>query len=487
MAAMTHPTAPPCVLRFDKLRSWGAVRRSAGHTWRTDPVPHADPNRHHLNEDWRPVSDPEALAAAIRDRLALVTKPPAPDAVLCLEFLITARREAFAEHGGETNAAGYFRDALAFLERRHGAANVVAVNVQRDEHAPHLVAYVVPLVERPGRTVRRSVFAAGRDEEGRQRRELREFPALPEVALSAWSFYGEPEQLAALQSAFAEEVGERHGLARGLELSAATHTTNAAHHAAIARAMAEHIELAPEALARPWRLTGRERPEEAARRLSELIRDHYAPTVASAATAAHDRRRAREMVETARRHRARYRAERDAHAETRAQLERLAAGLNPEQRQALERQAAGYRQANRRAVLEQHRREEAEKRQAAARQALEERRQREAKEAARREERQGDDRLAAQLRGMTPEKFARLPAALRLRAWRLMRERDALEPEFERLDAAGLVDLLGNLTPEGRALLAPEPEAKRPPEPPRDPHRVGFMFERRPGKGGPGL
>ena len=69
-----------------------------------------------------------------------------------------------AEHGGETDATAYFRDALAFLEDRHGAANVVAVNVQNDESAPHLVVYVIPLVERPARIVRKSVFSGGRDE-----------------------------------------------------------------------------------------------------------------------------------------------------------------------------------------------------------------------------------------------------------------------------------------------------------------------------------
>ncbi|MGL6213693.1 plasmid recombination protein [Billgrantia desiderata] len=396
---------------------------------------------------------PEVLATAIRERLSLVTKRTARDAVLCLEYLVTARREAFTEYGGATNAVAYFRDSLSFLERRHGAANVVAVNIQRDERAPHLVAYVVPLVERPARTVRRSVFVPGRDEEGRQRREVREFPAPPEVALSAWHFYGEPEQLAALQTAFAEEVGERHGLARGLEFSAATHTTNTAHHAAIARAMADHIELPPEALARPWRLTGRESPEEAARRVSVMIRDHYASTVASAATATHDRRRAREMVETARRHRARYRAERDAHTVTRAQLERLTGGLDPEQRQALERQSAGYRQANRRALLEQHRREETEKRQGAERQALEHR-QHEAKVAARQAESAREDLEAARLRGITPVVFAMLPDTRRLLCWQLLRERDDLTADFERVMASGLVDTFGHLTTEGRALLA---------------------------------
>lgn len=93
-----------------------------------------------------------------------MTAATAKSPVLCLEYLITARAEAFKEHSGETDALAYFRDALAFLEARHGSDKIVAVNVQNDESAPHLVAYVAPLVERPARTVRKSVFSGGRDD-----------------------------------------------------------------------------------------------------------------------------------------------------------------------------------------------------------------------------------------------------------------------------------------------------------------------------------
>lgn len=451
---MTDTTTPPAFIRFEKLRNWNAIHRSGGHNWRTDPVPHADPERTHLNEDWRPVSDPETLAAAIRERLARVTKPPARDAVLCLEFLVTARREAFEEYGGETNAAGYFRDALAFLERRHGAENVVAVNWQRDEHAPHLVAYVVPLVERPARTVRRSVFAPGRDAEGRQRREVREFRAAPEVALSASHYYPTPEHTTALQDEFAEEVAARHGLARGLEMSAARHTSNAAYQAAMAKAMAGHIGLTAEELERRGPIWNRESTEDAARRLSDLIRGHYAPTVASAATAEHDRRRARDMVETARRHRARYRREQEAHTETRAELARLTEGLAPEQRQHLERQAAQFRSDNARAAREALARKEAEE--AAQRRKAEEQQRQAAERAHQREE-----RLADRLRRARPESFARAPEALRVECWRLMLRRDDLEPASERMIESGLFGPAGHLSAKGRALVEQQAEPCR--------------------------
>ena len=90
---------PPAILRMTKLKTWSAVATSGGHTWRTLPVPHADPERAHLNEDWRAVTGPGALRAAIEQRLALITAATAKSPVLCVEYLITARTEAFKEIG----------------------------------------------------------------------------------------------------------------------------------------------------------------------------------------------------------------------------------------------------------------------------------------------------------------------------------------------------------------------------------------------------
>lgn len=487
-------TAPPTILRTDKLKNNRAIERSARHTWRLDDVKHVDPERSHLNEDWRPVATPDALLDALMARLETVTAAPARDAVLMIEYLITARRAAFVAHGGETDADAYFRDALDFLERRHGVENVLAVNIQHDEVAPHLVAYVVPLVERPARTVRKSVFAPGRDEDGRQHRELRTFEVPAEIALSADHYNGGPDKLSALQTAFAEEVGERHGLARGLEMSAATHTTNRDHHAALAREMTGHVDLTPDELERQGRLWNRESPEEQARRLSEMIREHYAPTVARAATAEHDRRRAREMVETARRHRARYRDERASHAETLTELAALVAGLTPEQRRTLTHQATQYRQDNRRAEREVQERQAAEKRD--QRQAIEarradaQRRQREEEESKRAKARVRDDELASRLRGITPETFARLKVSQRLRGWRLLRERDELSAEFERVADSGLVEPSGHLSATGRALA--EGAVDHPKAAPGARYRntdndraAGDLFEQRPKPGGP--
>lgn len=427
---------PPAILRMTKLKTWSAVATSGGHTWRTLPVPHADPERTHLNEDWRAVTSPGALRAAIEQRLALVTAATAKNPVLCVEYLITARAEAFKEHDGDTDATAYFRDALAFLEARHGAANIVAVNVQNDESAPHLVVYAIPLVERPARTVRKSVFSGGRDEHGKLKRLTKEIRRPAEVVLSADHYNGTPAKLAALQTAFAEKVAAKHGLARGLELSAASHTTNKQHHEALARALAGHIGLTPEALARQGRLWSKETPEEQAARLSELIRDHYAPTVACAATAGHDRRRAAEMEETARRHNERYKA---AAKELAAFTERLSEA----QQEELKQTASQLRREN-----EERKQREAEQ----ARQQREEAERERKREAMRERERleQRERALVERLKVATPLAFAGADVATRRKCWQLMLGRDDLFEALQRMDTSGFFDNAGYLSDAGR-------------------------------------
>lgn len=124
------------------------------------------------------------------------------DAVLCIEYLITASPEAFTRHGGKMpDTSGYFDQAMTWLSARHGAANIVCAELHLDERSPHLVAYITPLTQ-----------------DGR---------------LSARDFLGGPATLRRMQTDFHQRCGKPFGLARGIEGSKATHQAVRAYYQAL--------------------------------------------------------------------------------------------------------------------------------------------------------------------------------------------------------------------------------------------------------------
>jgi hypothetical protein len=185
-----------CILRAEKLTSLGSIAGSAKHTFREILTPNADPDRTHLNWTGGAKSSAE-VRAAIKARLPVARRK---DAVLCIEYLITASPEWCKATPWKTQRK-YFNDAIAWLRARHGAANVVCLNLQLDETSPHLVAYVVPL------TV-----------DGR---------------LSAKDFLGGRKVLSDMQTQFADQVGKPVGLQRGIQGSKAKHTTSRQYAAAL--------------------------------------------------------------------------------------------------------------------------------------------------------------------------------------------------------------------------------------------------------------
>lgn len=304
------------ILRTAKLKSMGSIGGSLAHTYRTRETPNADAQRDHLNEHHGP-GDPEAIREAIRARLPEKRRK---DAVLCLEYFVGASPEFFQ---GEQDGTGYFAAAVDWLKRRHGAENVVAWSVHRDETSPHLVAYVVPL-----------------DEAGK---------------LNAKRFTGGKAVLSRMQTEFAETCARQFGLQRGIEGSKATHTTIREYYGALNAPDFKHGRLPPEAVT-PRVLEKRlftstvESPEQVAQRVTAAVKAHYEPAVKQAATAALERRRAQEMARTAK-------DKDDALKAAQAQLKTaqrevgrlrmlFVDGLTSEQQQALADQAAEQRREN---------------------------------------------------------------------------------------------------------------------------------------------
>lgn len=186
------------ILRTAKLKEIGHIAGSLAHTFRTRETPNADQARAHLNENYGPET-PEAILNAIKDRLPEKVRK---NGVRCIEYFIGASPEHFQ---GSQTGAGYFEDAKRWLIERHGAENVISTHVHRDETTPHMVAYVVPIT--------------------------------PDGKLSARHFLGGPEAMRELQTDFAERVGKRHGLERGIEGSKAKHQSISEYYARVNQTM----------------------------------------------------------------------------------------------------------------------------------------------------------------------------------------------------------------------------------------------------------
>lgn len=188
------------IIRAKKLKSMGAVSRSTMHTFRMQPTPNADPALTSRNRTVGAKGPDQVLAALVR---TLPTKRR-KDAVLAIEYLVTASPEAFKRHGGwlDDLGDGYFSDALQWLKTRHGAENVISATIHLDESTPHMVVYVVPMTA--------------------------------DKRLSCRDFLGGPQKLRAMQTSFHAEVGALRGMERGVEGSKAKHEEVSAFYATMA-------------------------------------------------------------------------------------------------------------------------------------------------------------------------------------------------------------------------------------------------------------
>ncbi|WP_182407607.1 MobV family relaxase [Psychrobacter sp. GP33] len=129
------------ILRTAKLKTMGNIGSSLAHNYRTIETPNADPNLTPKNE--HTVATPEAVKKAIQNRLPEKRRA---DAVLCIEYLITASPEW--DGWGTDKETEFFKRASLWLSVKHGEENIAGISIHRDISTPQLVAYVVPIDQR---------------------------------------------------------------------------------------------------------------------------------------------------------------------------------------------------------------------------------------------------------------------------------------------------------------------------------------------------
>lgn len=174
------------ILRIKKLKSAIAIRNSLKHAFREQETPNADLTRLEENTHIGAESSQQAIE---KFNAGLPTKIR-KNAVLALEYLITASPEDMANKTRDEQDK-YFADALGYLHKKYNAENVFYAGVHRDETTPHMYAYVLPKLE---------------------------------DKLNARHFIGgHKDRMSELQTEFHEEVGNNHGLERGVKGSQARH------------------------------------------------------------------------------------------------------------------------------------------------------------------------------------------------------------------------------------------------------------------------
>ena len=261
------------IMRAKKLANMGSVAASMQHCYRERETHNADQERTPDNQHLVAQSTDEAMGKL----RALLPEKRRKDAVLAVEYVMTASPEWFAQATPEQEKA-FFQRSLQWLADKYGADRIVTASIHRDEATPHLSAFVVPLTQ--------------------------------DKRLSAKEFIGSRDKMRTDQSTYAACVADL-GLERGIEGSKATHQTIQQHYAAVQRGVTPKATLSPKSLEprvlekAGWadRLRGKgdlvEDPEMIADRLTKAVNAGFAGTIATASTALQERRRAKELQDTA--------------------------------------------------------------------------------------------------------------------------------------------------------------------------------------------
>lgn len=237
------------------------------HAFRAQDTPNADHERTPENTHIGANSVAEGMAAfrgALPEKLR-------KNGVLAIEYLMTASPEAM-NCRTRTEQDAYFSDALDWLRERHGAENVIYAGIHRDEQTPHMYAYVVPKDPDTGR-------------------------------LNARRWFGGAKALSEMQTEFAERVGLPHGLERGIQGSKARHTTIKKFYSALEGELKKQNKLIPShlkplVLKKGFLSNEIETPEVHAKRLTDMIQEHYAPALLEASSARLERTRADGLAKT---------------------------------------------------------------------------------------------------------------------------------------------------------------------------------------------
>lgn len=172
-----------CIMRIEKRKDMGSVRRCAAHHLRTVETPNADPNGRIRILAGSPESDDVTAIIGASTKPLMKRK----DAIRCLDVFCGASPEFFAQGGSVREFEAL---TMEWARETFGADNIVLAVTHEDESTPHVQLLVTPIT--------------------------------PKGNLSASHWIDGPKKLRAMQDSFADTM-KPLGLVRGIEGSKAKH------------------------------------------------------------------------------------------------------------------------------------------------------------------------------------------------------------------------------------------------------------------------
>jgi hypothetical protein len=139
------------IIRAQKIKSFqqaGAchshnVRQELDKDGETIFRENVDYNKSGDNTHWQAIG--ENAVDGVKTRLAELDITPRSNAVLAIEYVVSASPEFFDENKNNYQTAAYFSEALKFIIQKHGYDNVVSSTIHMDEQTPHAHILVVPI------------------------------------------------------------------------------------------------------------------------------------------------------------------------------------------------------------------------------------------------------------------------------------------------------------------------------------------------------
>ncbi|GKS97663.1 MobV family relaxase [Acidovorax sp. SUPP2825] len=181
------------IIRIKKHKSIASLKSRENHTYRRRETPNADPAKLHRNKLLYGQENYSAAADNFLQEYSSAGNKIRKDAVIAVEFLLTASPEFFDEgpkNERDERLKKWCEAQIEFMKKEHGEKNILCMYLHLDEKTPHLEAYVVPI-----------------DNRGK---------------LNCKGFYGARNALNQLQTRYAAH-NNVFGLQRGLKGSRATH------------------------------------------------------------------------------------------------------------------------------------------------------------------------------------------------------------------------------------------------------------------------